>query len=341
MDLFTYTIIALAVIAVVLLLFSPRRGVFARWKQSKTQKARSAAEDALKHTYDCEHRGVGCTIESIAGALSLSVDRAARLATQLESMGLVCPDRNALRLTPDGRSYALRIIRTHRLWERYLADETSVREADWHLEAERQEHRMTAAEADVLAAHLGNPQLDPHGDPIPTAAGEVPEQIGDPLTSLRVGEFGKIVHVEDEPHAIYAQLIAEGLHAGMVVQMIENTGARVRLEANGEEVLLAPMFARNITVVSVAEEHRSHDPFATLASLHPGGRAVVTGISPACRGQQRRRLMDLGIVPGTTITAELSSLTGNPMAYQVRGTLVALRKEQAEQIVVRPVTVSS
>lgn len=341
MDLSTYTIIALAVIAVALVLFSPRRGVFARWKQSKTHKVRSAAEDALKHAYDCEHRGVGCTIESIAGALSLSVDHAARLATQLESMGLLRADRNALRPTPAGRSYALRIIRIHRLWERYLADETSVREADWHLEAERQEHRMTAAEADALAAQLGNPQFDPHGDPIPTAAGELPEQQGDPLTSLSAGAFGKIVHVEDEPHAIYAQLIAEGLHAGMVVQMLENTGARVRLEANGEEILLAPMFARNITVVSVPEEQRSHDPFATLASLRPGGRAVVTGISRACRGQQRRRLMDLGIVPGTTITAELSSVTGNPMAYQVRGTLVALRKEQAEQIVVSPVTASS
>ena len=341
MDLSTYTITALAVIAVALVLFSPRKGVFARWKQGKTHKVRSAAEDALKHAYDCEHRGVGCTIESIAGALSLSVDHAARLATQLESMGLLRPDRNALRPTPDGRSYALRIIRIHRLWERYLADETSVREADWHLEAERQEHRMTAAEADALAAQLGNPQFDPHGDPIPTAAGELPEQEGDPVTSLSAGEFGKIVHVEDEPHAIYAQLIAEGLRAGMVVQMIENTGARVRLEANGEEVLLAPMFARNITVVPIPEEQRSHDPFATLASLRPGARAVITGISRACRGQQRRRLMDLGIVPGTTITAELSSVTGNPMAYQVRGTLVALRKEQAEHIVVSPVTASS
>jgi DtxR family transcriptional regulator, Mn-dependent transcriptional regulator len=341
MDLFTYSLVLLAATAVALALFLPRMGVFARWKQSTTHKARSAAEDALKHAYDCEHRGIGCTVESIAGALSLSVDHAARLAAQLESMGLMRPDGNALRLTPEGRSYALRIIRIHRLWERYLADETSVREADWHLEAERQEHRMTAAEADVLAAQLGNPQLDPHGDPIPTAAGEIPELEGDPLTSLRAGAFAKIVHVEDEPHAIYAQLIAEGLHAGMVVQVIENSSARVRLEANGEEVLLAPMLARNLTVTSIPEERRSHDPFATLASLRPGGSAVVTGISRACRGQQRRRLMDLGIVPGTTITAELSSLTGNPMAYRVRGTLVALRKEQAEHIVVNPVLVSS
>ncbi len=341
MDLITYFLLLLAAIAVAFVLFLPRRGVFARWKQSKTHKARSAAEDALKHAYDCEHRGVGCTIESIAGALSLSMDHAARLATRLESMGLVHPDRNALRLTPEGRSYALRVIRIHRLWERYLADETSVREADWHLEAERQEHRMTAAEADTLAAQLGNPQLDPHGDPIPTAAGEVPEVKGEPLTSLRAGEFAKIVHVEDEPHAIYAQLVAEGLHAGMVIQVIENSSARVRLEAKGEEILLAPMFARNLTVFPIPEERRSHDPFATLASLRLGGSAVVTGISRACRGQQRRRLMDLGIVPGTTITAELSSLTGNPMAYQVRGTLVALRKEQAEQIAVSPVTVSS
>jgi DtxR family Mn-dependent transcriptional regulator len=161
MDLFTYLLVLLAAIAAALALFLPRRGVFARWKRTRTHKARSAAEDALKHAYDCEHRGIPCTLESIAGALSLSVDHAARLATQLESMGLVRPDGNALRLTPEGRSYALRIIRIHRLWERYLADETSVREADWHLEAERQEHRMTAAEADALAAQLGNPTATP------------------------------------------------------------------------------------------------------------------------------------------------------------------------------------
>jgi len=51
---------------------------------------------------------------------------------------------------------------------------------------------------------------------------------------------------------------------------------------------------------------------------------------------ERQRLMDLGIVPGTSIAAEMSSPAGDPVAYRVRGSLVALRREQAAQIQITP-----
>jgi len=63
-----------------------------------------------------------------------------------------------------------------------------------------------------------------------------------------------------------------------------------------------------------------------------GEEGTILGIAKALRGQQRRRLMDLGIVPGTKIEAELESLTGDPVAYKVRGTTVALRKQQTDKI---------
>lgn len=321
-------------IAGLALLFWPGKGLLARLARARQEKSRSALEDVLKHAYDCQSRSVACTIESVAGVLQTSVGNVGRLVGRLESMGLLKQDGSALQLTPDGTSYALRVIRIHRLWERYLADETSVREADWHREAERQEHRLTAADADALAARLSNPQLDPHGDPIPTATGEIPSHLGIPLTSLAEGEFAQIVHIEDEPPEIYAQLAAHSLHPGMQVRVIENLPPRIRFEAEGEEVLLAPILARSITVAALPEERRVREPFVTLTSVLPGQTAVVTAISRACRGAQRRRIMDLGIVPGTRIAPELDSLTGNPRAYQVRGTLVALRKEQADQIFV-------
>ena len=156
------TILAIVcVLALAVTLLLPRSGLIARWRQGKAEKTRPSAENALKHAYDCEYRGVACTIESIAGSLGLSTDAAARLVTRLDSMGLLRPDQTALRLTPEGRAYALRVIRIHRLWERYLADETSVRDIDWHQRAEQQEHLMTPADADRLAAQLGNPQFDP------------------------------------------------------------------------------------------------------------------------------------------------------------------------------------
>jgi DtxR family Mn-dependent transcriptional regulator len=333
----TFVILLVGVLVLAGIMFFPRSGVIARWKRGRADKTRFSAEDALKHAYDCEYRGVACTIESIAGSLSVSTDVAARLVTRLYAMGLLLPDDTALRLTSEGRAYALRVIRIHRLWERYLADETSVRDVDWHRHAEHQEHRMTPAEADRLAAQLGNPQFDPHGDPIPTAAGDVPEQHGMPLTSLKQGEYAGVLHIEDEPHELFSQISALGFYPGMELQVLETNAERMRLDVNGEEVSLGPLLARTITVALLVDERRMAGPRATLATVRPGEEVQVVGISRICRGQQRRRMMDLGIVPGTTIGAEMESFAGDPVAYRVRGALVALRRAQAEQIFVKPV----
>ena len=313
----------------------PEVGVVARWQRAKRNTRRIQIEDALKHLYDCESRRLTSTRQSIAGALSISEDKAANLLVRLEGMGLLRSHGEGFVLTDDGRSYALRIIRVHRLWERYLADETGVQETAWHPEAERQEHRMTPDEANSLAEYMGNPQFDPHGDPIPSAVGEIPAPKGQSLVQLPEGSVGQIVHIEDEPRTMYAQLVAEGLYPGMQVQMFKSSAERVRFAANGEERVLAPLFARNVTVVSLPAEEKS-EGFLTLATLRLGKRAVVLGISGTCRGHQRRRLMDLGVVPGTLIKAEMKSASGDPTAYQIRGAMVALRKKQAEQIYVEP-----
>ncbi len=320
-------------------LFVPswRRRFFARFRRARNETERTVLEDALKHAYDCRTRGIACSVESIAGALQMSTALATRLAMRLEVMGLMVPDANGFRLTDEGTAYALRIIRIHRLWERYLADETSVHEADWHRVAEFEEHRMTAADADALAARLSNPQFDPHGDPIPSASGEMPELPGDALTAFTAGSSVRIVHVEDEPPPLYDRLVAIGMHRGLDLEVLENSATRIRIEAQGEEHVIEPAIARLITAVPIpAGQHRPRS-FMALSALGPGDVATVNAISRLCRGQQRRRLMDLGIVPGTRIAAELDSLTGNPRAYLVRGTLVALRREQAEQIFVTPV----
>ncbi|MBK9229766.1 MAG: hypothetical protein IPO15_02505 [Anaerolineae bacterium] len=65
------------------------------------------------------------------------------------------------------------MVRAHRLWERYLADETGYQPLAWHELADQMEHRLTPAAANALAATLGNPTYDPHGDPIPSAEGDV------------------------------------------------------------------------------------------------------------------------------------------------------------------------
>jgi len=328
-------LIAFAFIAIFAVLFWPTKGIYATYKKAKRSTSRVLIEDTLKHLYDYEERTVKPTLQSIAGHLSINADDTTRLVEKLQSMGLVESNQDEIQLTPQGRSYALRIIRIHRLWERYLADETSVQESEWHLKAEEKEHNISVEEAEVLAAQMGNPVFDPHGDPIPTKEGEVPKRKGVTLTMLKNGEFGRIIHIEDEPHAIYIQLIAQGLYPGMQVKIINTEKSRIRFEVNGEECVLAPLFAANVHVIPIQKQEEITSEFKSLSSLRKGEKAVVVGISKACRGPQRRRLMDLGVVPGTLVIAELESIGRDPVAYNIKGATIAIRKKNADQIYIR------
>lgn len=330
-------IIGLGIVALLAFVFWPKSGVIARIQKSRFNTRRVLLEDALKHIYNYEIQKQTPTLQSIAGTLSVSSDTAAKIIARLESLALLKTTTDGFRLTPEGRSYALRIIRTHRLWERYLADETGLKEKDWHPAAEVKEHLLTPAQANRLAAKMGNPQYDPHGDPIPSATGELPPAKGQPLMNLREGEVAQIIHIEDEPETIYAQLVAEGLYPGIRIQLLDVTKERVRFIAKGEEKVLAPVFAANITVVPLIEKKEVEGKFDTLSSLRPGERGEVIEISRASRGAQRRRLMDLGIIPGTIITVEMRSPGGDPTAYQVRGATIALRKEQADSIFIKKI----
>ncbi len=218
-----------------------------------------------------------------------------------------------------------------------MAETTGYEEAEWHGQAEQQEHWLSPEDADALSLELGHPTHDPHGDPIPTADGEMVAHGGEPLTSLPVDVPARIVHIEDEPEAVFAQLIAEDLHVGMEVRLVESSAQRVRFWAGGDEHLLAPVVAANISVRALPEKRVPEElPGERLSSLRPGQSGEVLAISRRTRGVEHRRLLDLGILPGTIIQAEMRSPSGDPTAYRVRGALIALRTEQADLIYVEP-----
>jgi len=313
-------------------LFYPEKGLLAIFKRNRYANQKVLLEDALKFIYNCEYNNVSCTLNSIAGNLNISADAAAEIVSKLQNMGLINASRDYLTLTSEGKSYALRIIRVHRLYEKFLADETSMNEKEWHKAAEEIEHKLSEDDVNRLAAQIGNPVLDPHGDPIPTSKGEIPDKVGKHLNEMFPGEIATIIHIEDEPHTIYSQIIAEGLYPGMQIRMIESNEKRLKFEANGEECILSPLIAKNITVGPIKLEKPVEGKLRTLSSLKVGEKGIVLGIAKSLRGQQRRRLMDLGIVPGTEIEAELESITGDPVAYRVKGTTIALRKNQSDKI---------
>jgi DtxR family transcriptional regulator, Mn-dependent transcriptional regulator len=296
-------------------------------------RERERVEDALKHLHEHERSDGSCPVAELGDRLGLGAEEVAALAGRLGDRGLTTRDAAGLRLTSAGRAYARRVLRTHRLWERYLADRTAVPAGEWHEEAERVEHELTPAEAERLASRLGDPRYDPHGDPIPTSTGEVPRPAGVPLTAMAAGRV-VVTHLEDEPPAVFDRLLEAGLTPGLAVEVLGRTaqGGRIRLRVRGEERELGSGDATNVTVEQLPAGASVPGLRRTLAEVAPGVVAVVSGIAPSCQGPQRRRLLDLGVVPGTRIEAELVSPSGDPVAYRLRGSLLALRREQARWI---------
>lgn len=315
------------------LLCWPRRGVIPRVLRLVRLTERVQLEDALKQLHHAAAMGRPATIESLAGAMEVRRGVAMRLVETLASRGLARLDGGGIALTPEGRAYALRMVRTHRLWERHLADQTGVPPAEWHEEAERQEHALTEAEAEALSATMGHPRYDPHGDPIPTITGELPARAGRPLTAFAPGTAAVVVHLEDEPREAFQRLVDLGLRPGAALRLLSVTPTEVRFRFDGREQVLPPVVAGQITAEPLpAGEALDEHAHATLADLAPGRSARVVRLSAACQGPQRRRLLDLGVVPGTVVTAEFASPGGDPVAYRIRGALIALRRAQADLI---------
>lgn len=317
---------------------APRWGLVTRYRLWRQQRRRRQLEDALKHLLNLSQRGQSGSPESLAGALALTRNDIVDLITRMEMRQLIHSTAGAIELTPDGERWALQIVRAHRLWERYLADETGMDLARVHGVAERAEHRLSQESLDVLEAHLGHPTHDPHGDPIPRADGSLEDLEAVSLTDWESAGKAHIVHIEDEPEIILRQILALGLKPGDPIRVLEREPDHIVVAHQGYEHRLAPVVAANIQVrAAPLTPARPHDATA-LADL-PGGReADVVAIDSQFRGFARRRLLDMGLTPGARVAVALENAFGDPRAYRIRGTLVALRRDQARFVWVRPVT---
>ncbi len=311
-----------------------RRALRGRWHAARERRERVAIEDALKHLHDFEEKRLVPTLQSLAGVLSLSHPAAVRLGARLAALGLLASRGEGLTLTAAGREEARRVIRIHRLWERYLADRTGLPETEWHSEAEQVEHQLSPAEAEALAAAMGHPRFDPHGDPIPTAAGDLPVRRGFPLPPPSPRGLAGGIHLEGEPEAGYRPPGERALLPGCRLRVEAAGDEEMALVADGRELVLSRIEAANVTVAPLPPGEVMGGPYLSLAELAPGERGRVIALARTLRGTQRRRLLDLGIVPGTPVAVEMRSASGDPTAYEVRGATLGLRREQAAKVLV-------
>jgi len=306
-------------------------------------------EDALKYFARCEIENEPASLRGVTGSLGVGGSATSRILSQLADQRLLTIEGGTFRLTDDGRQYGLRMIRAHRLYETYMSEKTGFRDEEWHERAELAEHELTEEDMIALDRALAFPVHDPHGDPIPDADGIIARAEGwISLADLQSRQRCTIVHLEDEPAVVFRQIAAAGLYPGQEIEVLADDGPEMRIVADNGEHSLPRLVAANVHVVireerqpaAVGEvaagddDHRS--PAESLAAVPVGEPRRVRSISPRIGGLERRRLMDLGFLPGTTVVKEFTSASGDPLAFKVRGSLMALRQSQAEQILVAP-----
>ena len=301
---------------------------------SKLKKQKTIIEDILKQLYHVEQSNRTATVSDLAGALEIRRRNILPVVVEMTTSRLIKANDEILKLTNKGREYALKIIRVHRLWEKYLAEKTGHQQSDWHYLAEKMEHEMDEEAITKLSSSLGDPMFDPHGDPIPSASGKVAKVKWVPLPSYSENKPAKIVHIEDEPGVIYQQILAKRIFVGSHIKIKKSNNKEITIISEGQEHQFSPIIAANISVEPLNEDESYEENAVRLSALAKGETAEVLGISKECRGDNRRRLLDLGILPGTQIKVDLSSPMRDPIAYRVRNTSIALRNSLADKILI-------
>ena len=317
------------------LLFRPNKGWFWLIRNNSVSNDKIVVEDVLKLLYHNENADKHLNINDIIRTLKYNDKIILECINKMSDHELIGIQGDSVKLTKSGSDYALRIVRAHRLWEKFLAEKTGFKESEWHERAERMEHELSKVDADILSSQLGNPQFDPHGDPIPTNTGKIAKIKGIPVSELPIGTIGRIVHIKDKPEIIYKQILAENIHIGSVIRIMEKTPARIEFHSEGEAFVLAPIMAGNITVSVLEKDVVFEENLARLSILKENETAKIIGISKEIRGDSRRRLLDLGFVKGAEVKIDLLNPLGDPKAFLIKGTSIALRQNQASKILIQ------
>jgi DtxR family Mn-dependent transcriptional regulator len=165
-----------------------------------------AHEDYLKAIYLLSSDGEEVTNSALANHLGVAPASATNMVKKLADLGLVTYERyQNIALTTAGEKVALEVLRHHRLLELYLHDKLNLPWDQVHAEAERLEHVLSEALEDAMSAALGNPTVDPHGDPIPSKDGYVQDVPGIPLSEAELNRPYRILRVlmQDPDWLIY------------------------------------------------------------------------------------------------------------------------------------------
>jgi DtxR family Mn-dependent transcriptional regulator len=180
-----------------------------------------AVEDYVKAIYALDAGEGSVTTNALAERLDVRPASVSGMLPKLTALGLVEHEPyRGVRLTERGTRVALEVVRHHRLLELFLVESLGMTWDEVHAEAEVLEHVISEDLEDLIAAKLGNPAFDPHGDPIPSRELTVPADESLSLYALEPGESGTFVRVSDDP-AMLRFLSERGIAPGAQIEVLE------------------------------------------------------------------------------------------------------------------------
>jgi DtxR family Mn-dependent transcriptional regulator len=216
-----------------------------------------SVEDYLKAIYRLSPEGRHASTSDIAHLLELSAPSVSGMVKRLSELGLLehVPYKG-VQLTDAGRRAALRMVRRHRLIEAYLVEFLGYSWDAVHAEAERLEHAVSDTLVEKMAAALGHPAVDPHGDPIPAADGSIHELACTALADVPVEQTVEIRRVDERDPERLRYLATLGLVPGVVVTLRDRQpfGGPVTVEVAGVPHVIGPGLAQ--VVLCASEQSR-------------------------------------------------------------------------------------
>lgn len=178
-------------------------------------------EDYLKAIYRLERaNGPEVSTSALAEYLDVSPPTVTNMVTKLDDRGLVIYEKyEGVQLSEEGETVALEVLRHHRLIESYLAEHLDYDWSEVHDEADALEHHISEEFERRIAAALDDPQVDPHGDPIPGADLEPVDDDTSPLATYDPGDIVVVARVGDHDPAELRYLADLGIEPGSRLEL--------------------------------------------------------------------------------------------------------------------------
>lgn len=211
-------------------------------------------EDYLKAIFTLQSEGERASTTKIAASLEVSSASATNMIKRLSEMGLVdYQSYKGSKLTTSGKKIALEIIRHHRLLELYLLEVMGYSWDEVHDEAEKLEHHISEQFEDKIANLLDDPTHDPHGDPIPSKEGIMPQMDAQPLIEAEPNQEYILSRVKDQDPELLRYLEKIGMLPGIKIKLKEKApfNGPLTLLVEHEEQAIGHDVAKNIFVAKI------------------------------------------------------------------------------------------